>query len=264
MSAQTVAPDADELRRLYHDEGLSQREVAEALNISEGSVYKYIHEYAIETPASGSAYTRTQYLDVLRRLDAGLPGRPSGSDVEAVRDAPCRDAYTERFGSFADALAAAGIDADVSTTAQRYHNRRRRRASRSSYRETLGEGQGVHLQGHPTAAYRLQRTSDPFAYRDLDVAADVFHTFIDTGVIAHAGTEAVAVDGGKTYDRWLWAAADGVRAWIDSHVDPPGECPASGCHAAGIENLGDGRYTCSREACDSAFGRETAREVLGR
>lgn len=36
------------------------------------------------------------------------------------------------------------------------------------------------------------------------------------------------------------------------------------CGHLGIKNLGDGWYSCSREECDAQFGREVAKEVLGR
>jgi len=65
-------------------------------------------------------------------------------------------------------------------------------------------------------------------------------------------------------DAWRWTLPQGVAAWIAAHVDPPGECPAPDCRAGGIRNLGDGRYTCSNDDCDSRFDRSTAAEVLGR
>ena len=266
MSAQTVAPDRETLRRLYHDEGLTQRQVAEALDISEGSAHKYIHEYGIETPEEGGRYTRDQCLDILRRFDRALPGRPSTSDVDAASDAPSRGLYARRFGSFGDALEAAGIDADGPTTAEVFHNQRRGADAdaRGSYRETLGEGHGSYLLAHPTAAHRLRRTSDPIAFADLDVPTERFYELVGKGILIRDDREMAATDDGQTYLRWTWTVADGVRTWIDSHVDPPGECPEPDCEAAGIRNLGDGRYTCSRDACDSEFGRATAKEVLGR
>ncbi len=255
--------DRETLRRLYVDEGLHTHQIAARLGCSKQTVSRWLNRHDIETAGVGK---RNEYSDAdivahLRWLDAGLPGRPATDDVTAASRGPSRTTIFERFDTLAAALDAAGIDPDAPTTVER-----RRERERAAYRETLGEGHGAYLQAHPTAAHRLRRTSDPFRFADVDIPDSFFYGCIDRGLLTHAADapESGRADNGVKYRRWTWTVADGVRAWIAAHVDPPGECPAPDCRAGGITNLGGGAYTCSNDDCDSRFDRETAAEVLGR
>lgn len=49
----TTDTDADTLRRLYHDEGLSQSDIADRLGCSQATISRRFAEYDIATPATG-------------------------------------------------------------------------------------------------------------------------------------------------------------------------------------------------------------------
>ena len=242
--------DADTLRRLYHDEGLTMAAIADRFDVAHQTIQHWIDKHDIEADRT-SPYDKPELREHLRAVDADTEGLVTESNLTAA-DGPSASPYETHWGSIPAARDAIEGVTDTPPTPE------------TSYRETLGEGHGAYLRSHPTAAHRLRRAPEPFSYPDLDVPSDVFHSFIGRGIIKRDGTEAVTMDCGQTYPRWTWTVADGVRTWIDGHVDPPGECPEPDCEAAGIRNLGDGRYTCSRDECDSEFGRATAKEVLGR
>ena len=224
--------------------------IADRFDVAHQTIQHWIDKHDIEADRT-SPYDKPELREHLRAVDAGTEGLVTESNLTAA-DGPSASPSETHWGSIPAARNAIEGVTDTPPTPE------------TSYRETLGEGHGAYLRSHPTAAHRLRRAPEPFSYPDLDVPSDVFHSFIGRGIIKRDGTEAVTMDCGQTYPRWTWTVADGVRTWIDGHVDPPGECPEPDCEAAGIRNLGDGRYTCSRDECDSEFGRATAKEVLGR
>jgi transposase len=258
MSAESTddAPpwhDPDTLRRLYHDEGLSQAAIADRFGCASTTITEAMSRHGIEARDAGNAtqeYSDADLKAFLRDLDAETDGRPYQADANA-RDGPCASTIRQRFGTWYEALQAAGLD---------YERPRR------GYRETLDRGQGAWLQANPPVAAALLEVTDPFRYRDLDVSESPFRMLLSHKIITPADARPTTPTDLESVDwpSWRWEVADGVREWIEHNVRVAGTCPEPDCKSSGISNLGDGVFTCSAEGCDSRFGRETAEEVLGR
>ena len=141
------------------------------------------------------------------------------------------------------------------------------RDSRRGYSSTIPKGDAPRLLSHPDAAWALVDADEPFFFADVDIDRSVFLRLVDAGLLSHADATQTEreTDNGVASLAWRWETRDDLADWVRHHVDrPAARCPADGCSSSGVKNLGDGRYTCSRGACDSEFDRATAKEVLGR
>lgn len=254
MSAETdAAPwrDAETLRRLYVDRELKTHEVGDRLGCSKQTVSRWLNRHDIETAGVGKRdqYTDADLVKHLRAVNADQEFRVTQSDLQD-REGPSQKTYQKRFGSWIEALETAGIDPDAPTRP-------------TKHRETLDGDQGTLLVSNPDAARELLRVKVPFMWRDLDVSESLFHRFRVEGVIVHASERPVKNEAVECSYCWEWEPAPDVRGWIREHVDPAGTCPAAGCDATGVSNLGDGVFECSSATCDRRFDRRAAREVLG-
>jgi hypothetical protein len=79
MSDETPWQDKERLTRLYHDEGLTTREIADRLGCTNGTVSRWLDKHEIETRENWKAgveaaveETRVQYADY-RDLETGYP-----------------------------------------------------------------------------------------------------------------------------------------------------------------------------------------------
>lgn len=240
------------LRRLYHDEGLTQREIAERVGVGHATVQSALDRHDIETRGCGRRRTHSDadLVRHVRRVHNSLPFRVTQAAIDADDDAPHHSTFRRHFGSWTTALEAAGIDPDAPATP-------------SAYRETLNIGQSNFLTRNNRIAHALVDAPNPFIWRETELSKRDIRRLREHEIITHAdGRREVPPDEDVSWPMWRWSIADGVREWIKHNCRPDGTCPD--CDATGIHNLGDGAFTCTNEACDSDFDRETALEVLGR
>ena len=69
-------------------------------------------------------------------------------------------------------------------------------------------------------------------------------------------------DSDYDHEGHLWRTSPAAARWIDRVISEDVVTTPCGC-STGINNLGDGEFTCTNDDCDSRFDRETAEEVLG-
>ena len=241
--------DRETLAELYLDEGLTLYEIADHFDVSYSVIQYWVAEHDLTKPSND--YTDGDMVRWLRSTHNRVAWRVRQDDIRERPAAPSVSAINRRFGSWREALNAAGIDPDAPS----------KRTVLSSYRETLDCGQGTLLRANPDIAAALYRTDDPWFSCEVELDHGSLMRLKHAGIVTHDGSWHENPEG-RIARRWT--TTDGVRAWIDDHVGHLGSCPRPDCDAAGISNLGDGRYTCSDDGCDSRFGRETAEEVLGR
>lgn len=245
--------DPDRLQSLYLDQGLTDAEIAEHFDVATSTITRARSELDIGRVAhTPHHYAKTDLARWVRHVDAAQPYRVTSEDVRNHPAAPSVDTLRSRFGSFDAALEAAGLDPDAATKS-------------TAYRETLGDGQGPLLLANRDLAIALYDTEDPFVAKDAALDEHQVRRLSKNDLIFKTGTRTdLETTTGLPYLAHEWAAADGVREWIRNHIDLSGTCPVGECDATGIKNLGDGRYTCSSDACASEFDRDIAEEVLRR
>ena len=252
---QTALPnDETELRRLYHGEEMSQAELAERFDTSQTTVCATLQRQGIETrgPGGGTDYSEMDLVRHLRRVHNQVAFRVTGPDVNGDPKAPHKSTLVSRFGGWEEALQAAGISPDARTDARPV--------------VALNTSQSQVLSCSPHTAEKLLRLEEPF-YKSSSGLSHAEHSKLaNADLIRHADETMEKYTCGEDDEassyRYRWKARDGVRRWIEQHVNLGGRCPGEGCYATGITNLGDGRFTCSDEDCDAEFGRERAQEVI--
>ena len=242
-------PDPETLERLYWEDNLSQREIAEHFDLSQGTIASAFDAHDIETRERQLKYSREELIEYLRSVNADCEYRVTSEDIKAA-DGPSDQTFTDRFGSWNDALEAADIDPDAPTRP-------------TAYRDTLEVGQGNWLQSNHEVARELVDIDPPIRRHELDIDRAAFSKLYAIDLLQPASDRPISDPEVEGSYSWLWEPADGVREWIEHNVDLRGECPAADCDSRGVKNLGD-EYTCTNDDCDSRFDRQTAREVLGR
>ena len=243
-------PDPETLERLYWEEHYTQREIAEYFDLSQGTIASAFDAHDIETRERQLKYSRAELIEYLRSVNADCEYRVTSEDIKAA-DGPSDQTFTDRFGSWNEALEAADIDPDAPTRP-------------TTYRDSLEGSQGNWLQSNHDVARELVDIDPPIRRHELDIDRAAFSKLYTIGLIQHASERPISdpdVDGSYS---WLWELADGVAEWIEHNVDLRGECPAADCDSRGVKNLGDGEFTCTDADCPETFDRATAREVLRR
>lgn len=83
MRGHKLLLDKKDLRRLYEDEGLTMKEVAETLDISVGAVHKYLKEYGIQSRTTGEANRGRKVSDATKEaLSKANKGRVASDDTK--------------------------------------------------------------------------------------------------------------------------------------------------------------------------------------
>ena len=110
-----------------------------------------------------------------------------------------------------------------------------------------------NLRVNKAAALRLPAPSDPRPQAALfeHLSTSEFYQFREVGILEKRGRD--------DEDRRLWGVPPRVDRWIRENVD----IETTPCESAtGVRCVEAGEvFTCTDEACDCRFGRETALEV---
>ena len=113
-----------------------------------------------------------------------------------------------------------------------------------------------NLRANKAAALRLPAPTDSLPQAALYeyLSASEFYQFREVDILEKRGRD----DEGRR----LWGVPPRVDRWIAENVDTT-TTPCA--NATGFRCVEAGEtYTCTTEACDCRFGRETALEVVGR
>ena len=243
--------DEETLRELYIEREWNDSEIADHFNVNQSTISKARQKFGIETRDDlRYSYSRSELISHLQRLNDEKEYRVTTGDVDDDEDAPASSSYSNRFGSFAEALEAAGIDPDAPTRP-------------SSYRDSIEVPAAALLTSDKDLCRKVLDVPEPFRLSQTDLSQAELRRLQEAGVVEVEGRCLNNPDVPSNSTCYEWCIVDGIIEWIDTTWDfsPSRSCPE--CDAIGIQNLGDGRYTCSSDDCDSNFGRETAREVLG-
>lgn len=108
------------------------------------------------------------------------------------------------------------------------------------------------LRSYRVAAQQLPDPSETWSVADLPAElADRVQLFWKRGIVTLVERRRWD-DGGN-----VWRTNARAFKYVD---DLRGS--STPCGHTGIQNLGDGEFTCTREACEETFGRAVAEEVL--
>lgn len=101
--------DAETLRRLYHEEELSQPEIGERFGVSHVTIGNWMERLGVETRENGKV-PREKLIAELKRLAKELGRTPTQADMNSDRAKYSIRPYQREFGSWNAALKAVGLE----------------------------------------------------------------------------------------------------------------------------------------------------------
>jgi hypothetical protein len=103
--------DKDTLAEMYWDEEMSHQEIADEFGVSRAAIQKRFRRYDIETrdpPGAPRKYSDDELLEWIDVFVAEMGVVPSVNDIRGGWPGPSPMVYSQRFGTFTEAVREAG------------------------------------------------------------------------------------------------------------------------------------------------------------